>query len=406
MAAVTQASADTKWHSRFPGLGTGSIPIEPYISDKYAALEREHVFRKAWLNVGRVEQIPLPGDYCVKEIVVCQTSVIVTRGKDGQLQAFHNMCSHRGNKVVWDRHGTAHGFTCTFHGWTYGLDGQLKFVPDEGNFFGLQKECLGLTPVAVDVWAGFIFIHLEPSPQETLNDYLGQFGHDSGGYPFADRAATCWTWTTTLQANWKIARDAFLETYHVAFLHRRSNPDTITSPDNPLCHGLDYQLYPRHSRIAVFGNAAHKPTPVDTCAYRFGSLLIRESDTQDQLQGANHSNDPSWFLDINFVFPHFFIGLTKTGFFTYHMWPVSVGQTFWEVHLYAPQAQRWGQRFSQEYGKVLFRDAIMEDASTFEATQSVLGSGAKQKIILQDEEILIRHSHKVMQKHVGAYSET
>jgi nitrite reductase/ring-hydroxylating ferredoxin subunit len=251
-------------------------------------LERDKVFRKTWLNVGRVEQIPCHGDYFVKEIAVCQTSVIVARGQgdnDGQLHAFHNMCSHRGNKVVWDQHGTAQNFTSKFHGWTYGRDGQLKFVPDEDNFFGLQKECLGLTSVAVDVWAGFIFIHLDPSPQETLNDYLGQFGHDVGGYPFADRAATCWTWTTT-----------------------------------------------------------------------------------------------------------------------FHMWPVSVDQTFWEVHLYAPQAQRWAQRFSQEYGKVLFRDAIMEDASTFEATQSVLGSGAKQKIILQDEEILIRHSHKVMQEHVGAYS--
>ena len=139
MAAVTHPTSDTKWHDRFPGLGTGPVPIEPYISDRYAALEREQIFRKTWLNVGRVEQIPHPGDYFVKEIAVCQTSVIVARGKDGRLHAFHNMCSHRGNKVVWGQHGTAHSFTCKFHGWTYGLDGQLKFVPDEDNFFGRKS---------------------------------------------------------------------------------------------------------------------------------------------------------------------------------------------------------------------------------------------------------------------------
>lgn len=130
------------WHDDYPELGTGPIPIEPCVSQEYFELERERIYKKTWLNIGRVEQILNPGDYFVKDLPVCGTSVIVTRGKDGAVNALHNMCSHRGNKVVWDHAGTCQNFTCKFHGWSYGLDGSLKFVPDEKSFFALQKTSL------------------------------------------------------------------------------------------------------------------------------------------------------------------------------------------------------------------------------------------------------------------------
>jgi phenylpropionate dioxygenase-like ring-hydroxylating dioxygenase large terminal subunit len=88
------------WHTDYPELGTGPIPIEPCVSPAYFAQEREKIFTQFWLNVGRLEQIPQPGDYFVKDLPVCHTSVLVVRGRDGRVRAFHNMCLHRGNKVV------------------------------------------------------------------------------------------------------------------------------------------------------------------------------------------------------------------------------------------------------------------------------------------------------------------
>ena len=105
-----------KWHDQYPELGTGPLPLTVFTPKEQFALEREHIFSKVWLNVCRIEQIPNPGDYFVKDISVCNTSVIVVRGKDGQIRAFHNMCSHRGNKVVWDQHGNSSAFSCKFHG--------------------------------------------------------------------------------------------------------------------------------------------------------------------------------------------------------------------------------------------------------------------------------------------------
>jgi hypothetical protein len=127
-------------------------------------------------------------------------------------------------------------FTCKFHGWSYALDGKLAFVPDEERFFGLKKETLGMTPVAVDVWAGFIFINVDPNPQETLRDYLGELGAGLIDYPFGELSATSTSWTTEVKANWKVIKDAFQEVYHVAFLHKRSIPDLCSRLI--LCHCL------------------------------------------------------------------------------------------------------------------------------------------------------------------------
>ncbi len=128
MAAALQKSNGKKWHDLYPELGTGPIPIEPYISREFFEKEQALIFRKVWLNVGRVEQLPNPGDYFVKDLAVCKTSILIVRGKDGTIRAFHNMCAHRGNKLVADASGTCKGlFTCKFHGWAYGLSSSSLF---------------------------------------------------------------------------------------------------------------------------------------------------------------------------------------------------------------------------------------------------------------------------------------
>jgi phenylpropionate dioxygenase-like ring-hydroxylating dioxygenase large terminal subunit len=202
MATSAQRSHHTKWHDRYPELGTGPIPIEPYISREYFEKERERIFRKVWLNIGRVEQIPSSGDYFVKDLAMCTTSILVVRGKDGTIRALHNMCSHRGNQLVWDKQGTCQMSTCKFHGWAYALDGSLRHITDEDNFFGLKKETLGMTPVSVDTWEGFIFINVDPAPRQTLPEYLGEELRASiKGYPFDGISANCFSWHTDVNAN-------------------------------------------------------------------------------------------------------------------------------------------------------------------------------------------------------------
>jgi phenylpropionate dioxygenase-like ring-hydroxylating dioxygenase large terminal subunit len=391
-----------RWHDAYPELGTGPVAIEPYISHEFFELERERVFRRTWLNVGRVEQLPNPGDFIVKDIEICHASVIIVRDRDGKIRALHNVCSHRANKVVWESQGSCGAFKCRFHAWSYRLDGKLSSVPDESNFFNLDKEQLGLTPVAVDIWEGFIFINLSAQPAQTLAEYLGEWGEQLRGYPFAENGAVCYEWRTELRCNWKLIKDAFKEAYHVAFLHKRSLRDAYTGGRNPFSHALDFKLFPIHHRWSLGGNPEYQFKPVESVANRFGSFIII-SDAKDRPQpaGVNPTRAPNWVLDINGIFPNYILDVAESGYFTYHIWPLAVDRSVWEVRAYFPKPSNAGERFAQEFNRIIFRDTIMEDGSTLEQTQTVLASGAKTHFMFQDEELLLRHDNKVLQDFVN-----
>ncbi|NOT56232.1 MAG: aromatic ring-hydroxylating dioxygenase subunit alpha [Deltaproteobacteria bacterium] len=405
MVAVAQTSPRQKWHDRYPELGTGPISIEPYVSRAYFEKERERIFSKVWLNIGRVEQIPRPGDYFVKDLAVCHTSVLVVRGKDGTLRAFHNMCSHRGNQLVWDQKGTCQAFTCKFHGWVYGLDGALRHITDEDNFFALKKETLGMTPVSVATWEGFIFINVDPNPRQTLAEYLGAELRESiAGYPFAGVSDNCFSWHTDVNANWKVAKDAFQEVYHISTLHRRIIGNVFASKDNPYANALDFTLFPPHGRISLSANPDRQPTPVESLAQRFGSVVLQQNNTEAEKlpKGVNPTRYANWSFDGLALFPNCLIYVSNGTYLTHIFWPFAENRTRWEIRTYSPKARTLAERFSQEYGKVSFRDTLLEDGSTLERTQTMLASGAKKEIVLQDEELLIRQHHYVTETYLNS----
>src|SRR5438105_4216475 len=184
--------AEGSWTEHYPELGTGPVSYEDSISPEHYQRERDAIFARTWLNVGRVEQLPRAGSYFTKELDAARTSVVVVRGTDGVVRGFHNICRHRGNKLVWSdfpreqTSGTCRQFTCKYHGWRYGLEGDLTFVQQEGEFFDLDKADYGLAPVHVDTWEGFIFVNLDRGEPTSLRDYLGELGRGLAGYPFGE----------------------------------------------------------------------------------------------------------------------------------------------------------------------------------------------------------------------------
>src|SRR5262245_25550989 len=223
------------WTEHYPELGTEPVSYEDSISPEFYDLEREAIFKRAWLNVGRVELLPRNGSYFTKEIDVAKTSIVVLRDMDGQMRAFHNMCRHRGNKLVWndfpreETSGTCRQFTCKYHGWRYGLDGACTFVQQESEFFDLDKRDYGLVPVHCDVWEGFIFVNFAKEPEQSLTEFLGPMITALEGYPF-DQLTERWYYRSEVKANWKLYMDAFQEFYHAPVLHMRQSPSKFSTP--------------------------------------------------------------------------------------------------------------------------------------------------------------------------------
>ena len=387
------------WALKYPELGTGPVSIESALTQEQFGLERDRIFKKMWLHACRVEEIPNAGDYIVKDIDMCNASIILIRNKEGAVRAFHNVCRHRSNKVLWDDAGNCRAMTCKFHGWAYKLDGSLADVPDEDRFFDFKKEDHSLVPVAVDVWEGFIFINLDPEPKESLLEYLGEIAEELQGFPFDD-LTTVFTYETEVNCNWKVVVDAFQEGYHVAHVHGKSLPDYSRNPE--LGHPQDLKLYARHASFQQQAPAPedHQITPSEGLAFQYG-VQISGAISQVTTDELEVQEKKSWGFMGNRMFPNFFIAVLDGMYFTHEMLPLSTGQTFYRHKMYFPKARMLSEHFSQEASKCVLRDAVLEDMSTLEHTQKGMEAGKLKAFMLQDDEILVRQFYRLIENYTS-----
>ena len=384
--------------TQMPDMGTAPLPVEPYISAAFFEREREKIFRRAWLEVARIEELPNPGDYVVREIEVLKTSVLLVRGKDGQVRGFHNVCTHRGMAVAICDKGNAQGFICNFHGWTFDIDGRLKGVPGEEYFTNLDRADYGLRPVATDIWNGFVFVHWEPQPKVGLREFLGGLATQLDDYPFA-RFNHIARYSARVKANWKTFIDAFHEAYHVMMVHRHTVPDACAGQENPYGLLSSARIYGPHHSGSVWVNPAHTPTPSETLAWKYG-MSFAPGDMVD-LPGLNPDKSANWWFDINVFFPNFFIDVGPGWYFTYNFWPVSVDESTWEMNIYQLDAETAGQKFAQEHTKVLLRDILYEDLSTLEFAQKAMASGVLKHLPISEMELAVRHQLHTVQEWVN-----
>ena len=198
-------------------VGRGGLPAWSYDSDEIMALENELVFRRNWLLVGHVSQIPEPGDYMTLD--VADERALVVRGRDGEVRAFHNLCRHRGSRVVAKASGNCGAvITCPFHGWSYALDGRLQGVPFPKSFGQLDRTTLGLKPLMLEIWHGMVFIRFKgdgPSIAETLAPIEAEIAP----YRLEEMRPLGDPWRMEFEANWKATVDVDNEGYHVPNAH-------------------------------------------------------------------------------------------------------------------------------------------------------------------------------------------
>ena len=202
------------------------VPAEAYISEEYARAEQDKLWRKVWLQAGRLEDIPDVGNYITFEILT--DSVIIVRTAPDQIRAYHNVCPHRGRRLIdtpagaRNARGTRPNFICGYHGWTFGLDGKNAFIQHEEDWQGsLEGGCADLGKVKVDSWGGWLWINLDPDCGP-LREYLEPAATLLEPYQLQNMRPRWRKWVI-FECNWKVAMEAFCETYHVATTHPEFN---------------------------------------------------------------------------------------------------------------------------------------------------------------------------------------
>jgi phenylpropionate dioxygenase-like ring-hydroxylating dioxygenase large terminal subunit len=199
-----------------------TIGVEAYISEDYARAERDRLWRKVWLQAGRIEDIPEVGNFITYEIL--DDSILIVRTAADRIRAFHNVCSHRGRRLVDTPAGQRNAcgkrkqFICGFHAWRYDLDGRCTHVLEKEDWkAALTEERTRLGEVKVDTWGGWLWINLDPYC-EPLRDYLEPAASMLDPFQLQDMRCRWRRWLV-FDCNWKVAMEAFSETYHVEGTH-------------------------------------------------------------------------------------------------------------------------------------------------------------------------------------------
>lgn len=204
-----------------PDAGDEPLPTSYYTSREQHELEAARVWPRVWQMVCREEDVLNPGDTYLHDIL--DHSFIVTRLRDGSIKAFVNSCLHRG-RTLREENGNVSRFRCPFHGFTWGIDGKFVGMPCKWDFKHVDTDTLDLPEVRLDTWGGFVFANIDGKAPPLL-EYLGVLPEHYEHYQL-DKAHKGVHVQKVVPCNWKVAHEAFMESWHTVATHPQILPFT------------------------------------------------------------------------------------------------------------------------------------------------------------------------------------
>lgn len=194
------------------------LPVHAYTSQDWFDEEQEKIFSNTWRFAGFVEDVQDAGDYITVQAGL--NNILVVKGHDGQLRAFHNLCRHRGTQLLRAAGKGGKAITCPYHDWTYNLKGDLVGLPEhKSEFKGIDKKCYGLKAASVGVWRSMIFVHPSPDAGD-VSDWFAPIAPYLGPHKVEELIEYPDTEVSyEIKANWKVVVENYIDHYHLAHLH-------------------------------------------------------------------------------------------------------------------------------------------------------------------------------------------
>jgi carnitine monooxygenase subunit len=225
-----------------------SLPGWLYVDPEFFGAEKRAFLRAAPQVVCHDSDIAQPGDW--RTIEYFDESVIVIRGDDGDARAFANVCRHRGSRLVDGTGGCAKVLTCPYHAWSYARDGRLVGVPHRKEYPGIDPDKLGLVPVALERWRGFLFVTLEPGAP-SVAEMMAPYEAEVAPYRFEELEAIGRVTLRRRPLNWKTIADNYSDHLHIPVGH----------PGLTRLFGRNYRIEAKDWVDRMEGDLAQKPSP-------------------------------------------------------------------------------------------------------------------------------------------------
>ena len=349
------------------------LPGWAYHSEALLELEKEHVFRNHWQIAGHVSDVEEAGDYLTLDVV--GERALVVRGKDGEVRAFHNICRHRGSRVVADNQGNCkNALVCPFHGWVYNLDGTLRGAARPRSFPDLDKTEFGLVPLELEIWNGLIFIRFRKGPQPSVAELMAPVAEELAHYKFAEMVPSYGIWSQTTPVNWKSVRDVDNEGYHVAMAHPALQ-DLYGSTyfDEPFVNGVSrsFATYNPHAGrrwsvrnyVKLAPEATHLPEHLRKAWIYYG------------------------------MFPNMVISVMPESVQFYQEFPLSTGKTLLRGAIYKHREETREQAAARYLSFRIDRETMSEDVQLSVWSNESMLSQAFEGFYLSDLEYGVRTHH-------------
>jgi len=352
------------------------IDVEEYTNPGQFEREKIELFRNYAQFVGPSCMIPNPGDYYAFDDT--GIPILIVRNQEGKLNAFVNICSHRGAPLNECDHGQAKKgrmFSCPYHGWTYDLEGQLTGVPfGKEGFDSIDREQLGLTRLQVEEKYSMIFVMPNPELSFDIDEVLGGINERLSGFGFDDHYYLGSKQVFT-DFSWKLNMDTFHEYYHFEFLH----PESIAT-----------MAYSNTANYLQYGRN-----------HSMGSPSLQINDLKDVPEDQWQPREYSSY--VNFIFPNTVIFVVADHFQTWRVYPISPGRSIVHHSMFIgsePASEEERQNY-EDYFQMINDVAVTEDYGLVDKIHRGLGAGLKRKVLVGRNEPGVQNMHRQLHDILG-----
>ena len=350
------------------------LPGWAYFSQELFELECETLFKTHWQFVCHVNEAADIGAYVTFD--VAGERALVIRGHDGILRAFHNLCRHRGSRIVPDARGVCNkAMVCPYHGWAYNLDGGLRGIANRDTFPPMQADKWGLKPLEMEVWNGLVFIRFQAGPQPAVAEILARFDDEVAPYDLANMVPTdSNSMDDLLPVNWKSVRDVDNEGYHV----RQAHP------------GL-HQLYGNGYFDEPYANGTSRSVGTFNEAYGHRWSVRKYREILPEADNLPREQQRQW---IYFgMFPNFVLGLYPDSVIYYQEVPQSAEQTVQRGMCYRRRDESREMKAARYLSGRIDRDTADEDQMLMVWSCEATKSSAYDGVIFSDLEYGVKTYH-------------